>query len=220
MYKSDKYYYSIDISKEDILELENMLEERFAKGNTRKSFYVNTPNRNLEPVSMYEFLNEQVHKKVNSISIKYTESTQDFSSVKYLRVYISKSQISVSIEGIDEVWVSGMAQLFKVFFKERKSRIIQLANLIPYVASALVGISLVTIVNSIKEEQILSTVLSGCLLSIGIIFAYTPIRKMFFPAVKLILTPKVKKDWMFFWTVLGALGTILGFITAIIALWK
>ncbi|MFJ7850791.1 hypothetical protein ACIQZM_18085 [Peribacillus sp. NPDC097206] len=121
MYKSQKNYHSINLTKEDILELESILEDNFAIGNTRKNFNVETPNRSLEPMSMYGFFDEQVPKNLDSIRMKYTESAQaqGFSSVKYLSVSIYNFGIIVSIEGVDEVWVNGMAQVINTFFKEK-----------------------------------------------------------------------------------------------------
>ncbi|KML15060.1 anion permease [Bacillus altitudinis] len=219
-YKSDKTYYSIQLSKEDFLELEKILTDKFPPGNSRKSFTVRTPNRDFSPMSMYGFLNEQVPQKIDSVSLDFSESTRDYPLVKYLRIYVSKVHINVSIEGTDEVWVQGMGQLLNTFFSERKSIVLQLANFIPYVAGGLIGINIGAVSVAIAREQILSAVLTGFLLLIGFNLANPFLMRKVFPLVKFSLFPKTRRDWLFFWTVTGSVGTISSLIIAVVALWK
>lgn len=218
MYKSYKAYYSINLSKDDILDLESILEDKFEPGNTIKTFTVDTPSRVFTSVSMYGFLNEKVPLIVDSISMGIRERTIDYSQVKHLNINISKVHVYVSIEGIDEVWVTGMAELLNTFFKKRKSTILQLSNLIPYFAGGLTVGSIIMFVKSIQQGQILSAILSALLLLISITLVF--IMRRIFPGVKFSLHSKPKRDWQFFWTVTSSVGTILGLIVAIIALWK
>lgn len=51
MYKSEKSYQSIILSREDFLELETILKEKFSPGNAREKITVSTPNRTLSPGS-------------------------------------------------------------------------------------------------------------------------------------------------------------------------
>ncbi|WP_339271391.1 hypothetical protein NYE54_08050 [Paenibacillus sp. FSL K6-1330] len=220
MYKSEKAYDSINLSKDDILELESILEDKYVPGNTIKTFTVNTPNRVFTPISMYGFLNEKVPLIVDSISMGIRERAIDYSLVKYLSINISKVHVYVSIEGTDEVWVTGMAELLNTFFKKRKSTILQLSNLIPFFAGGLTVGSIFMFAKSVQQVQILSAILSFVLLLISIILANPSIMRKIFPGVKFSLHSKPKRDWQFIWTVTGSVGTILGLSVAIIALLK
>lgn len=220
MFKSYKAYYSINLSKDDILDLESILEDKFEPGNTIKTFTVDTPSRVFTSVSMYGFINQKDPLIVDSISMGIRERTIDYSQVKHLNINISKVHVYVSIEGIDEVWVTGMAELLNTFFKKRKSTILQLSNLIPYFAGGLTVGSVSMFIKSVQQGQILSTILSSLLLLISITLINPLIMRKIFPGVKFSLHSKPKRDWQFIWTVASSVGTILGLIVAIIALWK
>lgn len=169
---------------------------------------------------MEEIFNEKVPLIVDSISMTVQELAKDYSIEKYIRIYISKIHASVSIEGKDEVWVNGMAQLLKTFFEQRKSNIAQLSNFIPYLAGGLIGGNIFVIGIALLKDQIFSAVLSGFLLLLGLLLGNPVLVRKFIPSVKLNLNTKEKKDWMLICTVTSTIVGIFGLIVAIIALWK
>ncbi|OIU71198.1 hypothetical protein [Rossellomorea aquimaris] len=219
MYKADKSYSSIELNKEDIIELEDILTDKFATGNTRKVFTVNTKNREFTPLSLYGFLNDKVPDNIENITLSFREMDTDYSQVKYVRVSIGK-YVFLSIEGKDEVWVNGMAQLLDAFFKKKKSLVLKMSNLIPILAGGLIGFSAGNGFFALKQGNTTSAIILGILLIIGFIMANPFYVRKVFPPVRLNLTPVPKRNWNLIWAATGAIGTIIGLCVAIISLWK
>ena len=216
---SDKSYYSIQLSKDNFLELEDILTNNFTLENTRKSFSIKTPKKNIPPsTSMYDLLlNEKAVQTVESVSIEFIGSEKS-SGIRQLTIYISNVFISVYIKGEDEVWVNGMAKILEDFFKERESIILKTANLIPYFAGGLIGTNISIGLMALFYGKISIAVLSAILLLFGLVLKQRDLVRKVLPAVKFSLVEMPKRDWNTIAAIVTIIGTPLGIFITLIAL--
>lgn len=219
MYKSNKTYKSIQLFKEDLILLDNLLKQKFGTVINSLSTTLDTPNRTITKDSVEEVLNE-FPQVINSLTIVLFKQNQSYQREQSVRVYISSYSISVTIEGEDEIWVNGMEQFLKNFFAERRSKVLALANYIPALAGGLIGLNISTFAIAIVKTNIFSAILSGILLLIGFTLANYKLMRKVFPIVRISPTSKKKMDKMEAYTVSGVIISFLGLIVSVISLWK
>lgn len=219
MYKSNKTYKSIQLFKEDLILLDNLLKQKFGTVINSLSTTLDTPNRTITKDSVEEVLNE-FPQVINSLTIVLFKQNQSYQREQSVRVYISSYSISVTIEGEDEIWVNGMEQFLKNFFAERRSKVLALANYIPALAGGLIGLNISTFAIAIVKTNIFSAILSGILLLIGFTLSNYKLMRKVFPIVRISPTSKKKMDKMEAYTVSGVIISFLGLIVSVISLWK
>ncbi|PEJ37506.1 hypothetical protein CN689_00980 [Peribacillus butanolivorans] len=220
MYKSEKTYLSLKIYKEDLLELENLLLQKFSEGIDRKNISLRTPNRNLSHETMQEILNHsQTVTKIDTLNISISKFAEDYSTIKSIRIYITKSSFSVVIEALDEIWVNGMAQFIKDFIKKRKSIVSKLSNYIPFLAGGLIGGNVTILAYAAKNNDINFIIVGAILLILGLFLSNPFLIRKIIPIVRLSLNSKKKMDILGISTVVGTIFGILSFIVSVIALW-
>ncbi|MGG3574607.1 DUF3784 domain-containing protein [Bacillus gobiensis] len=219
MYKSNKDYKSIHLFKEDLLQLDNLLKQKFGTIIDRKSINLNTPNRTISNESMEQLLND-ASLKIETISINLYKFGKGHKSEQYIRVYIHKYSISVEIEGENEIWVNGMELFLSNFFKERKSRILKLAKFIPILLGGFIGLNTSLLINAAVNNNLFSIIISGILLILGFIFSYPKLTKKISPNVKVSLKEKKKIDRNELYTLIGIIISFIALIVSIIPLWK
>ena len=219
MYKSKKSYKNIVLSKDDLIELDKLIVEKFDTGDVSKNLTLDTPNRTLSEDSMEELLNESL-LKIDNIYLSLYKYNPEHKIEKNLRLYIGKHDISVNIEGESDIWVNGFQEFFNSFFKERKSTILKISGLVPFISGGLIGCNIVTLALALRKENITSAIISLILFLFGLYLSYAGLVGKKFPTVKINLQGKKKIDRMEMWTILGLVLTLFGIVFSVMSYGK
>lgn len=216
MYKSSEDYSSIQLFKEDLIELEKVFKQKF--GDIDRYFLsVETPNQNLSGESLEQLLVD------SSLNIKYIsfhlyKYNENHSVEKYFNIHISKISVSVNIEGVDDIWVNGMKQFSKSLLKKKKSKILAFSNFIPAIAGGIIGANASLVFFGVINNSYFSIILSSILLIFGIILSSHRIMRKVFPLVRISLKEKRQIDRNEVYTLLGIIIGVLGLVVSVISL--
>lgn len=214
-YKGDKFkrkkdYRYIEFNITNLKELELQLESLFQEEGIKKGITITDKSANVKNAeSIMEITSYLEKNDIERISFTFVKSLEDFYQTKYIYIGLSSEGISLTVEGIDQVWVVGVFHLIEEFIESRKKTWLKLSKLLRTVSFLSIGSGSFLSVWGVAERDVTLLIISAFLFMTAIIFASRSIVLGLFPYGKFSFQEKKNINWNYVIGIVGILVTIL-----------